>query len=211
LGQFNVLYIEDELNLFKHTSNILSDFVKKVYGALNTKEAYNIINNENIDAIISDIMLKDENSLDFLGHMRFNLKLETPIILTSVFSDINIMLDAIKLNAESYIVKPINAKNLLNCLYDTLLPKIQQKEIGHFHNTVKTVTTITNNKQIEVVFFIMKNLDEYSVLNRSYDDVAKHVNVDKNTVGNIFRQLLDNGILVKLQNKKYFFDKNKLQ
>ncbi|MDR2341826.1 MAG: response regulator [Campylobacteraceae bacterium] len=211
LGQFSVLYIEDELNLFKHTSNILSDFVKKVYGALNTKEAYNIINNENIDAIISDIMLKDENSLDFLRHMRFNLEMETPIILTSVFSNINIMLDAIKLNAESYIVKPINAKNLLNCLYDALLPKIQQEEIKNFHNTVKTVTMLTNNKHMEVVLFIINNLDEYSVLNRSYEDVANHINADKSTVGNIFRQLLDNGILVKLRNKKYFFDKSKLQ
>jgi DNA-binding NtrC family response regulator len=210
LGQFNVLYIEDDLNLFKHTSDILSDFVKKVYGALNTREAYKIIKDENIDAIVSDIILKDENSLDFLSHLKFKLGVKTPIIITSGFSDINIMLDAIKLNAESYIVKPIKAKSLLNCLYDALLPQMQQKEIKNFYDILKTLTAVTNNKYIEIILFIIKNLDEHNVLNYSYDDTAKYLNVSRSMVIKTFKQLLDNGILIKIQNKKYFFDANKL-
>jgi DNA-binding response OmpR family regulator len=210
LGQFNILYIEDELKLFKDISDILGDFVKKVYGALNIKEAHEIIKNENIDAIVSDIMLKDESSLGFLKNLKFELGVKTPIILISVFSNIDLIMEAIKLNAESYIIKPIKAKELLNCLYDALLPKIQQKEIGCFYDIIKTVTTVSSNRQVEVILFIIKNLDENSILNYSYEDVAKNIDASKTTVAKIFKQLLDSGILVKIRNRKYFFDKNKL-
>ncbi|MDR1460433.1 MAG: response regulator [Campylobacteraceae bacterium] len=210
LGQFNVLYIEDELSLFRHISDALSDFVKKIYGALNAKEAYSIIRSENIDAIISDIMLRNENSLGFLRYLRFELGIKTPIIITSVFSDTNTTLDAIKLNAESYIVKPTNMKDLLDCLYDALLPKIQQREIKNFNEIIKTATIATGNKQVETIRFIIKNLDESSVLNYSCEDIAKHVHVDKNAIVKTFKQLLDNNILVKIGNKKYFFDKDRL-
>jgi DNA-binding NtrC family response regulator len=210
LGQFNVLYIEDELSIFKHTSDVLSDFVKRVYGALNANEAYNIIENENIDAIISDIIIKNRNTLAFLKHLRFELGIKTPIIITSVFNDANTTLDAVKLNAESYIVKPIKIKELLDCLYDALLPKIQQQEIKNFHEIIRTVMTTTDNKQIETILFIIKNLDENNILNYSYEDIANYIHANKSAIARIFRQLSNNNILVKIKNKKYFFDKDKL-
>jgi DNA-binding response OmpR family regulator len=196
--------------LFRHTSDVLSDFVKKVYGALNAKEAYNIIKSESIDAIISDIMLRDENSLGFLRHLRFELGIRIPTIITSVFSDTKIVLDAVRLNAESYIVKPIEIKNLLNCLYDVLLPKIQQREIKNYNEVIKTATATTVNKQMETILFIIKNLDEDSILNYSCVDIAERIHVDKSVIIKIFKQLLNNDILVKIGNNKYFFDREKL-
>src|SRR5574344_1719924 len=60
LKNFNVLYLEDDENLLRHTSDILEDFVGELYSVKTTIEAMNIILEKNIDVIISDIQLEND-------------------------------------------------------------------------------------------------------------------------------------------------------
>ena len=62
---FKVLYIEDNENLLRHTSDILEDFVDKLYSVKTTVEAMKIVLEEDIDVIISDILLENENGINF--------------------------------------------------------------------------------------------------------------------------------------------------
>ena len=43
LHNFNILYLEDDENLLKHTSDILTDFVNNIYGVKTSKEAMDIL------------------------------------------------------------------------------------------------------------------------------------------------------------------------
>ena len=210
LGSFNILYIEDEADLLKHTTSVLEDFVKKIYPVQTIDEALEIIKNEKIDVIVADIHLKYSNGLDFIRTVKQELEMEIPAIVTTAFTDTEYLLDAIKLHVDNYIIKPVNIKELLNALHDVLLPKIQAKEIERSYNIIKTISAVTDSKQVEIIRFIIKNLDFDNMLNYSYSEIMEQVGVSKPTVIKLFKQLGDQGILTKIQNKKYLFDETKL-
>ncbi|AFL69497.1 response regulator transcription factor [Sulfurospirillum barnesii] len=210
LGSFSVLYIEDEADLRKHTTSILEDFVKIIYPVSSIDEALEVIKNERVDVIIADIHLRHSNGLDFLRKLKQELELEIPSIVTTAFSDTEYLLDAIKLRVDNYLIKPVNIKELLNSLHDVLLPKIQAKEIERSYNIIKTISAVTDSKQVEIIRFIIKNLDHENMLNYSYSEIMEQVDVSKPTVIKLFKQLGDQGILTKIQNKKYHFNETNL-
>ena len=201
LGSFTILYIEDEADLLKHTTSVLEDFVKKIYPVQTIDEALEIIKNEKIDVIIADIHLKYSNGLDFLRTVKNDLEMELPSIVTTAFTDTEYLLDAIKLHVDNYIIKPVNIKELLNSLHDVLLPKIQAKEIERSYNIIKMISAVTDSKQVDIIRFIIKNLDNENILNYSYSEIMEQVDVSKPTVIKLFKQLGDQGILTKLQNQ----------
>ncbi len=210
LGSFNVLYIEDEPQLLKHTSMVLEDFVQNIFATLSCKEALEVIKNNRVDIIITDINLKGENGIEFLKKLKYELGYEIPAIVATAYTDTEYLIDAIKLKVEDYIVKPINLKDLLNSIHDVLLPISQAKEIKKSYNMIRTISAVTDGKQVELVKFILKNLDDESMFNYSYGDIMSEVDVSKPTVIKFFRQLSEKGILTKIQNKKYFFNENNL-
>lgn len=210
LNGFNILYLEDEADLLKHTKTVLEDFAGNIFAVQTCDEALKILNTQKIDVIISDILLKNENGIEFLRYIKDELGFKIPAILTTAHTDTEHLLDAIKLKVENYIVKPINIKELLNSLHDVLLPKIQKKEIDKSYNIIKTISAVTDGKQVDMIRFIIKNLDNENMLNYSYSDIMERVDVSKPTVIKLFKQLSDQEILVKIQNGKYRFDESKL-
>jgi DNA-binding response OmpR family regulator len=210
LGAFNILYIEDEAELLKHTTSVLEDFVHKIFPVQGIDEALEVIKKERVDAIIADIHLKHSSGLDFLRILKNDLEIEVPSIVTTAFTDTEYLLDAIKLRVDNYIIKPVNIKELLNALHDVLLPKIQAKEIERSYSIIKMISAVTDSKQVEIIRFIIKNLDINNILNYSYSEIMEQVDVSKPTVIKLFKQLGAQGILTKLQNKKYLFDESKL-
>lgn len=210
LNGFNILYLEDEADLLKHTTTVLEDFVRNIFAVQTCDEALKVLQNNHIDVIISDILLKNENGIEFLRHIKNDLNFEIPAILTTAHTDTEHLLEAIKLKVENYIIKPINIKELLNSLHDVLTPKIQKKEIHRSYNIIKTISAVTDGKQVDLIRFIIKNLDDDNILNYSYTDIMEKVDVSKPTVIKLFKSLSDQMILTKIQNGKYRFDETKL-
>lgn len=210
LGSFSILYIEDEADLLKHTTAVLEDFVKNIYAVQTIEEAERIVKTKKVDAIVTDIHLKNSNGLDFLKIVKNNLELDIPSIVTTAFTDTEYLFEAIKLRVHNYIIKPINIKELLNTLHDVLLPKIQAKEIARSYNIIKTISAVTDSKQVEIIHFIINNLDTENILHYSYTEIMERIDVSKPTIIKLFKQLGDQGILTKIRNKHYLFDETKL-
>lgn len=206
LNEFNVLYLEDDDSLLIQTKDMLSDFVKNVFAVKTSKEALQIIQNKKIDVIISDILLENENGIDFLRELKEKQNINIPTILTTAHTDTKYLLDAIKLKVENYIVKPINLKELLNTLHDIVLPLIQEKEIQRNSNIIRTISAITDSKQVEVVKYIIENLNEKNELISSYSDIMDEISISKPTLIKLFKELSEKKILVKVAHKTYKFD-----
>ena len=209
LKDFNILYLEDDENLLKHTSDILMDFVNNIYGVKTSKEAMDILLHKKIDVIICDILLKDENGIDFLKHIK-NKNINLPTILTTAHTDTQYLLDAIKLKIEDYIIKPINIKELLNSLHDILLPMVQQKEIQKNNNLIRTISAITDGKQVSIIKFIINNLDNENLFIASYTEIMESFAISKPTLIKLFKELAEKNILVKVQHKTYRFNEQTL-
>ncbi len=210
LSNFNVLYLEDDKSLLTHTKDILDDFLAKVYAVNNSKEALDILEKVKVDVIISDILLENENGIEFLRELKEQRGINIPTILTTAHTDTKYLLDAVKLKVENYIVKPINIKELLNTLYDILFPIIQTQEIQKHSNVIKTISAITDSKQVEVVKYIIGNLDDKSQLIASYGDIMDKISISKPTLIKLFKKLAEKKILVKIAHKTYKFEEKAL-
>ncbi len=210
LKEFNILYIEDDINLLKNGTDILQDFVKNIYPTTNTKDALEILQTKKVDVIISDILLENDNGIEFIKRIRKEFSIQTPIILTTAYTDTNYLLESIKLKIENYIIKPINIKELLHTIHDTVLPMIQKKEIQKSYNIIKIISIICDSKQVEIIRFIINHLDKENIFDFSYIDIMEKIDISKPTLIKIFKTLLDKGILIKLQRSRYLFDQNRL-
>ncbi|RXJ66318.1 response regulator [Halarcobacter ebronensis] len=210
LKNFNVLYIEDDVQLLTHTKDVLEDFVNNIFAVETTKEALNILSNKKIDVIISDILLQDDNGIDFLNYIKKEKDIQIPTILTTAHTDTKYLLDAIKLKVENYIVKPINIKELLNSLHDVLLPFTQQKEIQKNINIIKMIGAVTDSKQVDVIKYLINNLNNDNLINTSYSEIMSEISISKPTLIKLFKELSEKNILVKTAHKTYKFDENAL-
>jgi len=211
LNGFNILYIEDEIEVLKHTKTVLEDFANAIYAVRTCEEAIGILNTHSIDVIISDILLENESGIECLRHIKEEMGLQIPAILTTAHTDTELLLEAIKLKVENYLVKPISIKELLNSLHDILRPLIQQKEINRTQNIIKTIAAVIDGKQVALVRFIIRNLDDDHILNYSYSEIMEQTGISKPTIIKLFKQLISKGILTKIQNGKYQFDERRLE
>ena len=211
LQKFNILYLEDDQELRGHTTELLEDFVNKIYPVGTSKEALDIILNNKVDVIVSDILLEDENGIDFLKFLKEEKDIHIPTILTTAHADTQYLLTAIKLKVENYIIKPINVNELLDSLYSILLPIFQETQIQRNNNIIKTISVITDSKQVEVINFIFDNLSEDNIFVSSYADIMSNVTISKPTLIKLFKELLDKNILTKIQHKTYKFDEEIVQ
>lgn len=84
---------------------------EKVY---NGEEALERINQLRPDLVISDVMMPKMNGFELLEKIKSGEYSATPVIMLSVKTDRDHLNQGIKLGAEFYLAKPIDAENLAN-------------------------------------------------------------------------------------------------
>ena len=110
-----LLLLEDSDEFIENAIALFNMFVKKTFVAKDIKEAFEILKNQKIDLIISDIHLKNECGLDFIEKFRLTNN-ETPILILSGYKDEDLLFKAMTLNLSGYLIKPINFKVLMEAL-----------------------------------------------------------------------------------------------
>lgn len=112
---FSILFVEDDLEIQKNMSKILSLLCNKVYVASNGLEAYEIFINNVIHIIITDYEMPFINGYDLVLKIR-EISQNIPIIILSNYTDKEKLLKCIPLNLTSYLEKPIIYEKLLETL-----------------------------------------------------------------------------------------------
>lgn len=120
---YRVLCVEDEDGIRKRLVNTLNYYFKEVYEASNGEDGYDIYLENKPDIVLSDIEMPNKNGVDMVSKIREN-DLSTIIIMVTAYSNEEYLLDLINLNINHYILKPVNADNLLNGIIKGLGDKL---------------------------------------------------------------------------------------
>ncbi len=203
-----LLYVEDEQSVQNQTKMILDDFVKEVRVASDGEEGLRMALEDDIDIIVTDIMMPHKNGIDMLKELKKAGK-DTPAIITTAFTETEYLMEAIKLKVDGFITKPINIKDLINAIYGIMLPKVQKEELKGCSYMVDALSILVGGKKIEILKYIINNLDKEHVFYGSYQDIMDNIGVSKPTVVNMFKQLIQAGVLEKIKNKVYRFQNTK--
>ena len=210
-NQFNILYLEDDISLLKNTKDILDDYFQNVFAVSTIKEAFYILKQRKVDVLISDILLRNESGLDFVQQIQSSDEFNIPIILTTAHANQEYLLDAIKLKVDNYIIKPIDFNVLRESLYNILYPITQNKKLMINNSIIKIISIVFDNNQIDVIKYIMSNLNQNNEFIASYADIMQDIKISKPTLIKLFKILLENKIFIKKAHKTYQFQYNTLK
>ena len=99
-----ILIVEDETSLRELLTKILGLEGFKVFSAATVKEGMDILRNEDIYLVITDVMLPDENGIEFTKSIKSDYPLIEVIVMTA-FGNVKDGVKAMKLGAFDYITK----------------------------------------------------------------------------------------------------------
>jgi DNA-binding response OmpR family regulator len=106
-----VLYAEDDHITRTQTAEVLEMLFAHVYTASDGEEAYRIYEDESPDILITDIKMPKHDGLHLIQKVRRN-NYTIPILITSSFTEQELLLNAANLSIDAYLVKPIELESL---------------------------------------------------------------------------------------------------
>jgi DNA-binding response OmpR family regulator len=112
---FSLLYIEDDDGVRTINLRILTRLFKNVYEAIDGEMGWELYNKHKPQIILTDIKMPKFDGISLAKKIREHDK-TTKIIITTAFSDSKYLLEAVELNLERYLVKPLTKRNLLPAL-----------------------------------------------------------------------------------------------
>jgi len=186
IKSLTLLIVEDNLTTQMMYEMIFEDLVGEIIFANDGKNGFQTFLNKNIDIVISDYDMPIENGLEMIEKIR-NKDNNIPIILVSAIEEVSVIIDALHLNVNNFIKKPINndevietvlkasklliANNFLEEQRDKKLKELQKKEEYSSYQEdlsfAKEINIIRNDfyyqmigeDEISLVDFLYKPLD----------------------------------------------------
>jgi DNA-binding response OmpR family regulator len=154
LSKSSILLAEDEERLRESFQRLLLLYVAEVYSAKDGEEAYALYQKHHPDIIITDIKMPGISGLDLVRLIR-SRDTETPIVVTSAYTDQDFLMESIKLSLIEYLVKPVKEKEL-----SRVLTACAQRLYQEHH----TLTPITDTLQYDLENKLFLHGDERIII-----------------------------------------------
>jgi len=162
LREMTVLFVEDEEVVRSSMERILKRRVKEIYVASDGKEGLIIFRDKNPDIIITDIRMPQLNGLDMIREIRKTSN--TPIIITSGHNDEEFLLEAIELNVDYYLKKPIDQNKLISAMEKTAILHSERKSIDRGNRLIQTIMDVIPS------LLLITDGEEITKLNKTFLD-----------------------------------------
>ncbi|AJE02605.1 sigma-54-dependent transcriptional regulator [Geobacter pickeringii] len=127
-GRLKVLYVEDEPDLRERIRIVLEMYFETVIASSDGKEALALFDREHPDVVVSDIKMPIMDGLELARCIRERAP-ETPVVLSTAFTDTAYLLQAIEFGVSAYIRKPLDCRELVAAVSRVAAPVLQRREL----------------------------------------------------------------------------------
>lgn len=185
---YHLLIVDDDLKIRNLLQKYLIENGYFVSTAKNTVEALKIIQEIECHLIILDIMMPEENGVEFTRKLRKDLYQKIPIILLTAMGEMDDKIIGLESGADDYIVKPFEPKELLLRIYN-ILKRMQEnaREVLFREYTYNRANKILkrDNQQIfltqgETSLLHLLLCSYNKILSREF--LAKELNINERSV-----------------------------
>ncbi len=115
-NSMRILICEDNRLALKTISVVLEREGFTSETAENGSDAIVLMQNNIYDMVIVDIHLPYHSGLELVQYLRSDLKLQTPVLIVTAFSDPQIRRRASELGIDGYIIKPFSPADLISTI-----------------------------------------------------------------------------------------------
>jgi signal transduction histidine kinase/DNA-binding response OmpR family regulator len=127
-----VLIVEDNAEMRDFIHDILID-TYRIHATDNGRAGLEILQNNSISLIISDLMMPEMDGIEFCKKVKQNLNSShIPIVLLTAKTDIESQISGLKSGADDYITKPFNSQILIEKINNLIL--LRERLWGRFNN-----------------------------------------------------------------------------
>jgi len=126
----NILVVDDEQVICDLLSQELKEQGYQVTAALDGNSALTLLREENFDVVLLDIRLPGISGIDVLREIWLNYPHVATIMVTAV-NDISTSVEAMKLGAADYVVKPFDLDKLNSTIKDALVKQRATLDSDH--------------------------------------------------------------------------------
>jgi len=201
LKNISIVCVDDEQEALDQMHLALNSFCKKTVCVTSAEKALQAIAEEPPDIVLTDVRMAGSTGLELLE----TVKKQYPgiaVVIVSAHSESAYLLDAIRLKADGYLLKPLNLYEMLELLSTLAEQKGMKKELDLKNFLLKMLNSI-GGKRVQIIEYIISHLDDELMFHGTYDEVAEALSASKPTVVNAFQILLENNILVRVKNGLY--------
>ncbi|WP_224959881.1 hybrid sensor histidine kinase/response regulator [Geomonas subterranea] len=190
-----ILIVDDEGVIRDLCKRVLNDY--DIVEAADGQEAYEIFLRGGIDVILSDVMMPRMDGIELLKKLKEREPTMVVIIMTG-FADKDLILKALKADADDFITKPLNLLQLKSAISKALVKKALKEEIANLRNLdrFKTVfLSLVSHKfrtPITSISLFLQNLAA-GIIDPSDDGAKEHIKLIYNEacyLGNLVTDLL---------------------
>ncbi|MFA6082837.1 response regulator [Mucilaginibacter sp.] len=177
-----ILIIDDNEDILDFLSIVLSH-TYKLHLALNGEMAQNILDNEMVDLIISDIMMPGIDGFELCELVKSKVEYcHIPVILLTSKNTYKARIEGLEVGADIYIEKPFSPE-LLKLQIANLLTNRSKIKTHFASSPFEDVRVMAHSKTDEA---FLKKLDEYIKKNikdpdMDIDRLAEHMNMSRPT------------------------------
>ena len=129
--QKTILIVDDEAVIRDLCMRALHDY--RVLEAADGEEALKIFERGGVDAILTDVMMPKVDGLELLKRIKEQEPTLVVIIMTG-YADKDLILKALKADADDFITKPLNLLQLKSAVDKALVKKALKEEIANLRN-----------------------------------------------------------------------------
>ena len=129
LKELSLLYAEDDPNIREELVHFLTPRVGKLLVASNGKEAWEQFTTHRPDIVVSDIKMPVMDGLQLAEEIKRKNR-TVPVIFTTAFNDVQYLHQAINLNIDGYVLKPVDLENFLATIAKNAEPLIQARQLA---------------------------------------------------------------------------------
>lgn len=158
LSKVTILYVEDEEFNRDELSKFFSRRTKNLIVAENGEDGLFKFKQHRPDLIITDLKMPYMDGIEMIRQIRA-LGSNIPVIIISALSDSETILRAVDLGIAKYVVKPVNLRDLLNAIHETLVKTDTPSPRGEKNaltNNFKEKSVIERSIKSEFAHFLKK-------------------------------------------------------
>lgn len=141
-----LLIVEDEQIINDYLYTCLAGDGYEIYRAYNGLEAMEIIKNQTLDLILSDIIMPQKNGFDLLMFLKEYQQI--PVIMITALADDDNLLKAYELGVVDYLTKPLKVEILTKKVNNILTYLLDQKVTEEII-LQDNYTILLNNESLE--------------------------------------------------------------
>ncbi|UCD83767.1 MAG: sigma-54-dependent Fis family transcriptional regulator [Deltaproteobacteria bacterium] len=127
MPRFSLLIIDDELHLLRSLSHLLSTKDLEVTTVENGEKAIQLLPDKSFDIVLCDICLPGKNGIDVLKEIK-QTSPETVVIMMTAHATVDTTIQALRLGASDYILKPFEPEEITFVIDKAVEAKMLKEE-----------------------------------------------------------------------------------